>query len=149
MERGGKIVKRLARLLTVFSFFVVCCLAWLSTPQIAQATNFNQVSILAVGGVESLRNPADEKLADVYGKKLDLNNTNVRSFQKYPGMYPTLASKIIKNAPYEKVEDVLKIEGLSERQKSILEANLDNFTVTELDAVFNEGDDRINPGIYR
>ncbi|MDJ0734814.1 MAG: photosystem II complex extrinsic protein PsbU [Nostocaceae cyanobacterium] len=154
MERGRKIVKRLVRLLTVFTFLIVCCLGWLSTPQIAQAANFNSVvlpsvSILAVEGAESLRNTADEKLADVYGDKIDLNNTNVRAFQKYRGMYPTLASKIIKNAPYDKVEDVLNIQGLSERQKGILEANLDNFTVTPMADVFIQGDDRINPGIYR
>ncbi len=97
----------------------------------------------------TLRNPADAKLAQVYGKKIDLNNTNVRAFQKYPGLYPTLAGKIIQNAPYEKVEDVLKIKGLTERQKRILEANLDNFTVNPVETVYTEGFDRYNNGIYR
>jgi photosystem II PsbU protein len=60
-----------------------------------------------------------------------------------------LGSKIIKNAPYEKVEDVLSIRGLSDRQKQLLQANLENFTVTEYEPNFNEGDDRINNGIYR
>jgi photosystem II PsbU protein len=55
---------------------------------------------------------------------------------------------IIKNSPYEKVEDVLEIPGLSERQKELLQANLDNFIVTEKSDVFNAGDDRINPGVY-
>ena len=71
------------------------------------------VSILAVE-VGRLRNQADETSADVYGDKIDLNNTNVRDFQNYRGLYPTLASKVIKNAPYENVEDVLKIQGLVE-----------------------------------
>jgi photosystem II PsbU protein len=44
---------------------------------------------------------------------------------------------------------VLNIPGLSDRQKQILQANLDHFTVTEQEAVFNEGDDRFNNGIYR
>ncbi len=98
---------------------------------------------------KELRNKADDKLDTEFGKKIDLNNTNVRAFQRYPGMYPTLAKAIIQNAPYNQVEDVLKIIGLSDRQKEILQANLDNFTVTEFDSVFNEGDDRYNNGIYR
>ncbi|GAA6621274.1 photosystem II complex extrinsic protein PsbU [Scytonema sp. NUACC26] len=153
MERGKKIVKGLVRLLTVFSLLLGCW-GWLGMPQIAQAASFNGVSfhstpVLAVEGTQSLRNRADAKLADVYGKRIDLNNTNVRAFQKYPGLYPTLAKKIIKNAPYQRVEDILSIEGLSDRQKQILQANFDNFTVTEADAVFTEGDDRYNNGIYR
>ena len=145
-------MKHLARLLTLFSLLVGFC-GWFSAPQIAQAANLQSltsptVSILAVEGGK-LRNRADEKLADVYGDKIDLNNTNVRAFQNYRGLYPTLASKIIKNAPYGKVEDVLGIKGLSERQQQILQENLDNFTVNAPESLFNEGDDRINPGIYR
>jgi photosystem II PsbU protein len=96
----------------------------------------------------SLRNAADDKLDTEFGKKIDLNNTHVRAFRKYAGMYPTLAGKIIQNAPYEKVEDVLNIQGLSERQKELLQANLDKFTVTEVDPTFVEGGDRFNPGVY-
>jgi photosystem II PsbU protein len=153
MERGGKIVKGLVRLLTVFSL-VLGCLGWLGTPQIAQAADFNSIAfrsvpVLAVEGTQSLSNRADSRLAEVYGKKIDLNNTNVRAFQKYPGLYPTLARTLIKNAPYQKVEDVLDIEGLSERQKQVLQGNLDHFTVSEVESVFTEGDDRFNNGIYR
>jgi photosystem II PsbU protein len=93
------------------------------------------------------RNVADDKLSEV-GRKLDLNNSDVRDFRNFRGFYPTLATMIIKNSPYEKVEDVLEIPGLSERQKELLQANLDNFIVTEKSDVFNAGDDRINPGVY-
>nr|WP_211173147.1 photosystem II complex extrinsic protein PsbU [Brasilonema bromeliae] len=140
----------MVRLLTVFSL-LLGCLGWLGTAQTAQAadlslTAFRSVPVLAAA---SLRNPADENLAEVYGKKIDLNNTNVRAFQKYPGLYPTLAGKIITNAPYQKVEDVLDIAGLSEHQKQVLQANLDHFTVSEVVPAFTEGDDRFNNGIYR
>jgi len=47
------------------------------------------------------------------------------------------------------VEDVLNLAKLSDKQKALLQANLDNFTVTEKASEFNEGDDRINNGIYR
>ena len=93
-------------------------------------------------------NRADEKLATDYGKKLDLNNSGVRDFRQYPGMFPTLAALIIKNAPYEKVEDVLNIAGLNQAQKDLLQANLDNFTVTDVESVFIEGDTRLNNGLY-
>jgi len=148
-------VKRLIRFLTILSL-LVGCLGWLSVPQPANAVNLTSVSlrsvpVLAVEEAQTTlrRNRADDKLGTAFGKKIDLNNTNVRAFQRYPGMYPTLARQIIKNAPYEKVEDVLEIEGLSDRQKEVLQANLDNFTVTEVESAFTEGDDRYNNGIYR
>lgn len=146
-------MKRLIRLLTMLSL-LVGLMGWLGVSQPALAANasnftWRSVPILAVESQATLRNRADAKLATEFGKKIDLNNTNVRSFQKYPGLYPTLAKKIIANAPYENVEDVLSIEGLSDRQKEILQANLDNFAVTEVESAFNEGDDRYNNGIYR
>ena len=142
-------MKGLVRLFTVFTLLLGC---WgiLGTTQTAQAFSFNsfvgnQVPVLAV----ARQNKADQKLGTDFGKKIDLNNTNIAAFQKYPGLYPTLAKKIIKNAPYNKVEDVLNIPELSDKQKALLQANLDNFTVTEFEPNFNEGDDRINNGIYR
>ncbi|MFO5491228.1 photosystem II complex extrinsic protein PsbU [Cuspidothrix issatschenkoi] len=142
-------MKGLVRLFTVLTL-VLGCWGWLGTTDTVQAVSLNsfvgnQVSVLAL----ARQNKADQKLATDFGKKIDLNNTNIAAFQKYPGFYPTLAQKIIKNAPYEKVEDVLSIPGLSEAQKERLTANFDNFTVTEYEPNFNEGDDRINNGIYR
>lgn len=93
-------------------------------------------------------NAVDAKLTTEYGQKIDLNNSDIRDFRALRGFYPNLASKIIKNAPYEAVEDVLSIPGLSEGQKSRLQANLDNFVVTEVSSELTEGDDRINPGVY-
>jgi photosystem II PsbU protein len=93
-------------------------------------------------------NTADSKLGTEFGKKIDLNNTNVRAFRKYPGLYPTLARKIVDNAPYKSVDDVLSLPELSETQKSTLEKNLDNFTITSSDDTFNEGGDRYNNGYY-
>ena len=142
-------MKGLVRLFTVFTLLLGCW-GMLGTTQTAQAVSFNsfvgnQVPVLAV----ARQNKADQKLGTDFGKKIDLNNTNIAAFQKYPGLYPTLAKKIIKNAPYKKVEDVLNLAKLSDKQKTLLQANLDNFTVTEFEPNFNEGDDRINNGIYR
>jgi len=98
--------------------------------------------------VTERRNPADALLETDFGKKYDLNNTPLRKFREIPGFYPTLAEKIGKNAPYDKVEDVLNIPDLTEAQRAKLEANLDKFTVNPPIDVYNEEDNRINPGVY-
>lgn len=142
-------MRRLFRMFAVLTL-VVGCLGWLGASQKAIAADFTSVtlSVKPILAVEApLRNRVDDKKIQV-GDKIDLNNTNVRAFRKYPGLYPTLAGKIVENAPYEKVEDVLSISGLSDRQKEVLQANLDNFTVTEIESALVEGDDRINNGYY-
>jgi photosystem II PsbU protein len=98
-------------------------------------------------GAAELRNLADDKIAQAEGK-VDLNNASVRRFQQYPGMYPTLAGKIVVGGPYESVDDVLKLD-LTERQKELFEKYRDNFTVTKPEIALNEGFDRINDGQYR
>jgi photosystem II PsbU protein len=143
-------MRGLVRLLAVFCLLVSC---WgvLGQTQQAMAANLTNATVRssALLAVEApLRNRADDKLATEFGKKIDLNNTNVRAFRKYPGLYPTLARKVVDNAPYEKVEDVLEIPGLSDSQKQKLQANFDNFTITDTDDTFVEGGDRYNNGYY-
>tara|TARA_B100001175_G_scaffold74759_1_gene62449 strand:- start:15 stop:392 length:378 start_codon:yes stop_codon:yes gene_type:complete len=93
------------------------------------------------------RNVADDKIAE-RGEKVDLNNSSVRRFQQFPGMYPTLAGKIVLGGPYDDVNDVLSLD-LTDRQKELFEKYRDNFTVTEPSIALNEGFDRINDGQYR
>ena len=93
------------------------------------------------------RNQIDDKIAERAGK-VDLNNCSVRRFQDYPGMYPTLAGKIVLGGPYQSVDDVLSLDR-TERQKELFNKYKDNFTVTEASIALNEGDDRINDGQYR
>lgn len=105
----------------------------LATPSVVQAAD--------------IRNVADDKIAE-RGDKVDLNNSSVRRFQQFPGMYPTLAGKIVLGGPYESVDDVLSLD-LTERQKELFEKYRENFTVTEASIALNEGFDRINDGQYR
>jgi photosystem II PsbU protein len=143
-------MKRFVRFIAILS--LVVCLGWFGSSQSATAanlSNFGFVRPSAVLAAGALRNTVEDKMATDYGKKIDLNNTNLRAFRQYQGMYPTLASLIFKNAPYESVEDVLEIPGLTDKQKEVLQANLDNFTVSEVSRELVEGDDRINNGIYR
>ncbi|MGD1906497.1 MAG: photosystem II complex extrinsic protein PsbU [Leptolyngbyaceae cyanobacterium] len=96
-----------------------------------------------------LRNAVDDKLSTAYGSKLDINNANVQAFTKYPGLYPTIAGKIVKNAPYESVDDLLAIPGLGDREKTLIEDSLGEFAVTPPDPALVEGADRFNNGVYR
>ncbi len=93
------------------------------------------------------RNEIDDKLAESVGK-VDLNNASVRRFQQYPGMYPTLAGKIVLGGPYDSVDDVLQLD-LTDRQKELFNKYKANFTVTPPAIALNEGFDRINDGVYR
>ena len=83
-----------------------------------------------------------------FGGKIDINNCSVRRFQAFPGMYPTLAGKIVLGGPYASVDDVLNLD-LTDRQKELFTKYKDNFTVTDAVIALNEGDDRINDGQYR
>ncbi len=140
-------MKRFARLFVAFSLCLTCLFG---VTQQAMAATWNSSIVLAAAPAtgEEIRNSADTKLGTEFGKKIDLNNTNVRAFRKYAGLYPAIARKVVDNAPYKSVEEVLNIPGLSEKQKDMLTANLDNFTLTTTDDTFTEGGDRYNNGYY-
>ncbi|MCI3280813.1 photosystem II complex extrinsic protein PsbU [Synechococcus sp. PCC 6717] len=134
-------MQRFGRWLALVYLLGVSLLGWMhwSAPTLAATAP----------AAEELVNVVDEKLGSSYGEKIDLNNTNIAAFIQYRGLYPTLAKLIVKNAPYQSVEDVLNIPGLTERQKETLRANLDKFTVTEVETALVEGGDRYNNGLYK
>ena len=105
--------------------------------------------LVADASGRELRNSIDDKLATEYGNKIDVNNTNIASFRKFRGLYPTIAGKVVSNAPYDAVEDVLDIPGLSPVEKDRLEKNLDVFTISDPDPALVEGADRFNNGVYK
>ncbi len=109
----------------------------------------NSAMLLANTGGKELRNSVDDKLATEYGNKIDVNNTNIASFRKFRGLYPTIAGKVVSNAPYDKVEDVLSIPGLSDIEKDRLQKNIDIFTISDPDPALVEGADRFNNGVYK
>lgn len=76
-----------------------------------------------------MRNAAENKLGTNFGARINLNDTHVRAFIPYKGLYPNLALAIVKNAPYKKVEDILNLPGLTAEQHAILSGHLDNFYV--------------------
>jgi photosystem II PsbU protein len=80
--------------------------------------------------VTALPQVGDEKLCPEFKEKIDLNNANIIAFKDCSGFYPTLAKLILQHGPYQKVEDVLEIPELSDRQKNLLKSQLVNFKVT-------------------
>jgi photosystem II PsbU protein len=110
---------RVGRILIVLASMLIGCWVWFGWT----------MPVVAVG--TQLPNVAEERLCSEDGQKIDLNNANMVAFTDCPGFYPTLAKLIVTNGPYQKVEDVLELPGLSERQKQMLKANLDSFTVAE------------------
>jgi photosystem II PsbU protein len=135
-------MKNLVRLLALVALIIGSF--WGKVP--AQALNLTSIAVPSP--TVAVLNAADAKLTTSFGEKIDLNNSDIRDFRDLRGFYPNLAGKIIKNAPYEEVKDVLDIPGLSATQKERLQANLEKFTVTEPSKEFIEGDDRFNPGVY-
>jgi len=141
-------MKKLGQVLALVGLLLGCL--GLMPYQNAQAAdlalvNWPSAPLLAVES--SKVNDADAKLGEI-GDKIDLNHSPLRLFREYRGLYPTLAAKIIDNAPFKTVEEVLEMPGLTEPQIEVLKANLDNFTVTPPTSALLEGESRLNDGIY-
>lgn len=142
-------MKRLASILAVL-MMMVGLLGWLGLPQAAHAAGLNRLTLVTSPILAAeRRNVVEKKLTASFGEKVDLNNSNVRAFINFPGMYPTLAGKIVRNSPFDSVDDVFDMPGLTDAQKSILEKYKDSFYVSEPAAALVEGGDRFNNGIYK
>ena len=113
-------MKHLIRGLVFFSLMLVLSLIMLVIPKPVSGT---QAMASELNKVDSQTSCAE------FGAKIDLNNANIIAFQDCRGFYPNLAKMIVQHSPYEKVEDVLEIPELSERQKELLKSQLVNFEV--------------------
>ena len=113
-------MKNLIRGLVLFSLMLVLSLIMLVIPQPVSGT---QAMASELNKVDSQTSCAE------FGAKIDLNNANIIAFQDCRGFYPNLAKMIVQHSPYEKVEDVLEIPELSERQIELLKSQLVNFEV--------------------
>ena len=122
-------MKRFGQWLTRLSLIFLSCYGFWVFPQpvMAAQTNFESNTLLAAS--TELTTPL--KLCPESKQKIDLNNANLVAFTDCPGFYPTLAQLILQNGPYQKIDDVLDLPELTPRQKQLLTANLDSFTVTE------------------
>lgn len=122
-------MKRFVSWLGQMSLILLISLGWFVWIQPGSASDLSIVpdSIRSI----AIATPSQGKTSCAeLGQKIDLNNANMVAFTDCPGLYPTLARLIVQNSPYQKVEDVLQLPGLSDRQKQLLTANLDHFTVS-------------------
>jgi photosystem II PsbU protein len=129
-------MKGLIHCFSVISIIIVSCFGLWNWNQLAIAGNIHvqPLRITAIATQLPDREAADredETTCVEFDQKIDLNNANIIAFKDCQGFYPTLAKLIVTNGPYQTVEDVLKIPGLSDRQKELLTAYFDRFTVTE------------------
>jgi photosystem II PsbU protein len=124
-------MKLFTRIFSWLGFILISFLGWIGwvPPGIAAPMGLNPATGLGIG--MEIAKVSEVRLCPDSGQKIDLNNANLDAFTDCPGFYPTLARTIVTNSPYQKVEDVLALPGLSDRQKKLLKANLGNFTVTE------------------
>uniref|UniRef100_UPI0032B08EBF Photosystem II reaction center protein U n=1 Tax=Chroomonas placoidea TaxID=173977 RepID=UPI0032B08EBF len=78
---------------------------------------------------------------------IDVNNANVRVYTRLPGMYPAIAKKIIKRAPYKDINEMLEKGDFTAAEKDILDKYLPNLTALEPAPEYVI--DNINNGLYR
>jgi photosystem II PsbU protein len=79
------------------------------------------------------------------GEVVDINNANVRVYLKMPGLYPTVAGKIVSHGPYNSVSDLYGIPGLSGKEKDLLKKYESRFTAKAPRADYVI--DRVNNGL--
>jgi photosystem II PsbU protein len=80
-------------------------------------------------------------------KTIDVNNANVRVYQKLPGMYPIVAGKIVAKAPYKDKADMYAKAGFEASEAEVAKKFDKDFIFLEPQAEFVI--DNINNGLYR
>merc|ERR1719199_1735336 len=84
------------------------------------------------------------------GDKIDLNNANIRSYLRLPGMYPSIAGKITSQKyPFKSVGDVYNIKSLTDPEKAILKKYEGQGKFLVLEPAAEYVIDRTNNGLYR
>ena len=81
--------------------------------------------------------------------QVDVNNANIRVYTRFPGMYPTIAGIIVKNAPYASTQDLeSKVSAkLTPEMKAIFGKYQKNLVALKPAPEYQE--DQFNNGFYR
>ena len=102
------------------------------------------------GGINQVRAEVDYEGIKYLGggDKIDLNNANIRAYLKLPGLYPSIAGKIVSNpTPYKSVGDVYNTPGLTSAEKDVLKKYEGRFLTLDVKPEYDI--DKINNGLYR
>merc|ERR1719471_1915860 len=78
---------------------------------------------------------------------IDVNNANIRVYQKLPGVYPNAAGKIVSNAPYKSKEELYTKAKLSSAEAAAVKKYESKFIFLEPRPEYII--DNINNGLYR
>merc|ERR1719324_617976 len=78
---------------------------------------------------------------------IDVNNANIRVYQKLPGMYPNAAGKLVSNAPYKNKEEIYSKAKLSSKEADAVKKYESRFIFLEPRPEYII--DNINNGLYR
>jgi len=78
---------------------------------------------------------------------IDVNNSNIRVYQKLPGMYPNAAGKIVSNAPYKSKEELYTKAKLAPKEAEAVKKYESRFIFLEPRPEYII--DNINNGLYR
>ena len=124
-------MRRFVRWFSLVSMITIVGIGLLTWVQPVIAANISTQPTSLIAAKPQVMNAKDNIACPDFEQKIDLNNANIIAFKDCQGFYPTLATLIIKNSPYQKAEDVLKIQGLNDRQKQLLKSQLKNFVVSE------------------
>merc|ERR1719313_670912 len=79
--------------------------------------------------------------------QIDVNNANVRVYQKLPGVYPNAAGKIVSKGPYKSKEDMFSKAGFSPAEAAAVKKYDSKFIFLEPKPEYVI--DNINNGLYR
>lgn len=94
---------------------------------------------------------ADREYANVGflggGAQIDVNNANVRAYVQLRGFYPTLAGLIVANGPYESVDELYNLPGITDTQKKALDTSKEKLVA--LPPAPEYVIDKFNNGLYR
>lgn len=78
---------------------------------------------------------------------IDVNNANIRVYQKLPGMYPNAAGKLVSNAPYKSAAEIYTKAKLSSAEAAAVKKYESKFIFLEPRPEYII--DNINNGLYR
>merc|ERR1719267_475082 len=78
---------------------------------------------------------------------IDVNNANIRVYQKLPGMYPNACTKLIKNVPYKSKEEMYTKAKFTASEAATVKKYESRFIFLEPKPEYVI--DNINNGLYR
>ena len=62
---------------------------------------------------------------------VDVNNANIRVYTRFPGMYPTIAGKIVKKGPYASLDEMFQKVPFTAAELTVIDKYMKNLAALE------------------